>query len=227
MFIRNGVNKFSRLYLFLYFKFDHTLQKMKLLNHLRRACLLAAFIPMTGLAQDKKVVIRIIQDESVRLDDFQTNLVLRKSAFKFQILLDQVEGVYVFASIRDSVYRFTETSPIRDFSYLKLLELRESDKFNTNKELNISETGWSYWFYNDSTDWHSFNRTAVGVGKTGNVCTKAIKQLYDVANGSVIKLRTMNTPLYLFFIVVKEYDKDGKPVAELMRRKLKIDWAGD
>jgi hypothetical protein len=200
---------------------------MKILTPLKKIVLIAAFIPLSGLAQDKKVIIRIIQDESVRLDDFQTNLVLRRSTFKFQILLDQVEGVYVFASIRDSVYRFTETSPIRDFSYLKLLELRESDKFNTNRELNISETGWSYWFFNDSTEWHSFNRSAVGIGKSGNICTKAIKQLYDVANGSVIKLRTIDTPLYLFFIAVKEYDKDGKPVAELMRRKLKIDWVND
>lgn len=182
-------------------------------------------IPAISFSQEKSVVIRITQDESTALYDFQTNILLKKRGFKFQVLLNQVEGVYVFASVRDSIYRFTETSPIRDFAYLKLLELREGDKFNTNKELNISETGWSYWFYNDSTEWHSYNRKAVGMGDKGKVCTKAIKQLYDAADGKPIKLRSMNTPLYLFFIAVKDYDENGKPKTELMRRKVKIEWS--
>lgn len=191
--------------------------------------LLLFFIaPVFLSAQDKDVVIRIIQDnESSRLDNFETNLLLKKGQFKFQILLDKVEGVYVFASIRDSVYRFTENSPIRDFEYLNLLELRDGDKNNTNKELNLSETGWSYWFYKDSTDWHSFNRKTVGMGERGIICTKAIKQFYDVPANKVLKMRNINSPLYLYFVAVKEYDKEGKPIAELLRRKVRIQWTED
>lgn len=198
---------------------------MKILKYLKKAFLLFVFIPVISFSQEKEVIIRIIQDESSRLDDFQTNLNLKKRAFKFQVLLGQVEGVYVFASVRDSIYRFSDTSAIRDFSYLKLLELREADKFNTYKELNISETGWSYWFYNTTGEWHSFNRKIVGMGNNRNVCTKAVKQLFDVADGKVIKLKNLTTPLYLFFVAVKEYDKDGKPMTELMRRKVKIEWS--
>jgi hypothetical protein len=197
---------------------------MKILNYLKKAFFLIILTPVICFSQEKNVMIRIVQDESSQLYDFQTNLVLKKKGFKFQILLNQVEGVYVFASIRDSIYRFTETSPIRDFAYLKLLELREGDKFNTNKELNISETGWSYWFYNDTTEWHSFARKTVGMGDKGFVCTKAIKQLYDAADGKPLKLRSINKPLYLFFVVVKDYDENGKPKTELMRRKVKIEW---
>lgn len=198
---------------------------MKILNYFIKAFLLFLLIPAFSAAQEKDVIIRIIQDDnSSRLDEFQTNLTLKKKSFKFQILLDEVEGVYVFASIRDSVYRFTENSPIRDFPYLNLLELRESDKFNVNKELNLSETGWSYWFYKDSAEWHSFNRKTVGMGDKGTVCTKVIKELYDVPEEKIIKLRTISTPLYLFFVAVKEYDASGKPKTELMRRKLRIDW---
>jgi hypothetical protein len=162
-----------------------------------------------------------------RLDEFQTNITLKKKAFKFQVLLNHIEGVYVFASIKDSVYRFTENSPIRDFAYLKLLELREADKFNINKELNISETGWSYWFYKDSADWHSFARKTVGMGVSGIVCTKQVKQLYHTEMAEIIKLRSIDTPLYLFFIAVKDYDENGKPKTELMRRKVRIDWTED
>lgn len=175
-------------------------------------------------AQDKDMMIRIIQNESVKLSDFETEIKMKKKQFKVQVMLDHAEGVYVFASIRDSVYRFTENSPIRDFSYLNLLELKETDTFNTNKELNLSETGWSYWSYNDSLNWHSFSRNPVGIGSKRVVCTKYIKQLHDVATGETIKFKELKTPLYLLFIAVKEYDENGKPLAELMRRKVKITW---
>ena len=197
---------------------------------MKKIFLLLLLAPVFCFAQPKPeqdVVIRILQDASShRLDEFQTTISLKRKAFKFQVLLHNVKGVYVFASIKDSVYRFTENSPIRDFSYLKLLQLRESDIYNVNRELNISETGWSYWFYSDSTE-HTFARKVVGMGASGIVCTKAVKQLYHTEMEEVIKLRTIETPLYLCFIAVKEYDANGNPVTELMRRKVKIDWSGD
>lgn len=188
---------------------------------------LVFLLTIGGFSQQKNVLIRLKQDESFSLNDFQTNLTLKKKPFKFEILLENADGVYVFASIKDSVYRYTETSPIRDFSYLKLLELKDEDKFNSNRELNISEEGWTYWFYNDSADWHPYNRKVVPLGGNKMVCTKAIKQLYSAAEGTVIRLRDIATPLYIFFIAVKEYDKEGKPAVELMRRKVRIDWTDE
>src|SRR6187549_2537754 len=108
---------------------------MKLKNYLKALIFFSLLIPAASFSQQKNVIIRIVQDQSTALYDFQTDVTLKKRAFKFQVLLNHVEGVYVFASIRDSIYRFTDSSKIYDFSYLKLLELRESDKFNTNKEL--------------------------------------------------------------------------------------------
>lgn len=181
----------------------------------------------TAHSQDKQVLIRVIQDESSMLGDFQTNLLLERKAFKFQILLKGIEGVYVFASIRDSVYRFTETSVIQDFAYLKLLELRDEDVYNTNRELNISETGWSYWFYKPEPEQHAYNRKITRLDSGRIVCTKAIKQLYDIGESKVVKLRDVKTPLYLFFVAVSEYDSNGKPLKELMRRKIKIEWVDE
>jgi len=158
------------------------------------------------------------------LNDFQTTVQLKKKQFKFQVMFQNCEGVYVFASIRDSVYRFTETSPIQDFAYLKLLELRDEDIFNTNRELNLSETGWSYWFYNKTAEWYPFNRKVTPIDTNKTICTKVIKQLYDVGEGKVVKLRDVNKPLFLFFLAVAEYDVNGKPMKELMRRKVKIEW---
>lgn len=197
---------------------------MKAIAYLRKIVLPFFLLPVISFAQQKDVRIRIIQDESIALTEFQTNITLKKKAFKFQIMLQNTPGVYIFASLGDSVYRYTENSPIRDFSYLKLLELRDEDHFNLNRELNISETGWSYWFYNDSAEWHPFNRKVVGLGENRIVCTKAIKQLYAVEDGQQVKFKSIETPLYLFFIAIKDYDENGKPVNELLRRKVKIDW---
>ena len=200
---------------------------MKICNYLKKALLLVAFVPVISSAQEQRVVIRIVQDQSYFLNEFQTNIRLKKRPFKFQILLQHMDGIYVFASIKDSVYRFTETSPIADFPYLKLLQLREDDRWNTNKELNISEDGWSYWFYSDSASWHSYNPKIYPIGSKEIICTKYIKQLYASADGSVIKIKNVETPLYLFFIAVKEYDESGKPKSELLRRKVKIEWGDD
>jgi len=201
---------------------------MKMLKYLQKAVLLSLLIPVTSLAQEQKVVIRIIQgDQSIPLSSFQTNVTLRKKAFKFQLLLDHVEGIHVFASVQDSIYRFTETSPIYDFPYLKLLQLRDDDIFNTNKELNISETGWSYWYYSDSAKLHSFNRKVYNYSAKQNICTKAVSRVYNITEGTSVKLRNLNSPLYILFVAVKEYDDNGRPVKELTRRKLKIDWEED
>jgi len=176
--------------------------------------------------QEKKVLIRILQDDALMLNEFQSHITLKKKTFKFQIYLQNMEGVYVFASIRDSVYRFSESGPIRDFIYLPLLELRE-DRFNIYKELNISETGWSYWFYKPGAEWYPFQRDVVAIDSHTTICTKIVKQLYDVANEKIIKLKELDVPLYLFFIAVSGYDDKGNPVKELMRRKIKIDWEDD
>jgi hypothetical protein len=179
-----------------------------------------------SIAQQKKIVVRIIQEESVLLGDFQDVITLKKKPFKFQILLKNVDGVFVFASSRDSVYRFTETGPIRDFKYLPLLQLEE-DAFNQNKELNLSETGWSYWFYKPNAEWHPFARKIFKLDSNTIVCTKSIKQLNDISEQKAIRIRDLSAPLYLLFVGVDEYDVNGNPSKELMRRKLKIVWSNE
>jgi hypothetical protein len=177
-------------------------------------------------AQQKRVVIRITQDDAELLGDFQQSITLKRKPFKFQIMLQNIEGVYVFASYRDSVYRFTEDGPIRDFKYLPLLQLKE-EEFNQNRELNLSETGWGYWFYKSDEEWHPFARKVVKMDSTSNVCTKLIKQFYDVPESKTIKIKDMKNPLYLFFVAVDTYDEKGNPSKELMRRKVKIEWTDE
>lgn len=197
------------------------------LHHILRIALVILLASTSASAQKKDVAIRVSQDESsTMLSEFQTTIQLKKRAFKFIVMLENIQGVYVFASIRDSIYRFTETSPIRDFVYLPLLELKE-DEFNQNRELNISEAGWSYWFYDTAYAWHPFHHKVVGLGNGRVAGTKTIKQFFDVADRKIIKIREISQPLYLFFVAVGEYDANGNPSKELLRRKVKIEWVDE
>lgn len=195
-------------------------------NYIAGFVFLLGIMPFVSLAQEQKVSIRIGQDEPVTLTEFNSTIKLNKKAFKFQVLLQNVEGVYVFASIRDSVYRYTETGPIRDFIYLPLLKLNE-DEFNRFKSLNISETGWSYWHYSPNAESHPFSKKVYPLDSNSFVCTKVVKEFYDVADNYTIKIRDIDKPLYLFFIAVADYDDTGRPLKELMRRKVKIEWTDD
>ncbi len=182
-----------------------------------------AFVYINVVAQEKKIIIRLLQDESLMLSDFQDVIRIKKKPFKFQISLKNMDGLYVFASMRDSVYRFNEKDTIRDFKYLRLLQLEE-DKFNVNKFMNLSETGWSYWFYNSAAEWHPFSKKIIKMDSSTVICTKSIKQVKDLAEQRVIRIKDITSPIYLFFVGVAEYDADGNPKKELLRRKLKIEW---
>lgn len=198
---------------------------MKRFLRLRIIVLLLVLAPSLLFSQEKNVVIRIVQDHATVLSDFETHLLLQRKPFRIQVLLENVKGVYVFASIQDSVYRFTATDTIQDFIYLPMLELKE-DRYNTEKELNISQTGWSHWFYDPSGD-HPFNAKVYKLDGNRVVATKYVKQLFDVSNGRQIRVKEVTGTLYLFFVAVDEYDSSGKPLKELLRRKAKIEWTAE
>lgn len=192
----------------------------------KKVLLFMMLVPALSFGQKKSVGIRIVQDQSTMLYDFETNLLLKKKGFKIQVLLENVEGVYVFASIKDSVYRFSEKDTIYDFVYLPMLKLKE-DPFNNEKELNISETGWSYWFYDPKVESHPFSRKITHLDGDRIVCTKNIKILYNINDMEQVRMDDVKEPLYLFFVAVAEYDDKGKPVKELIRKKVKIEWTDD
>ncbi len=199
---------------------------MSSINRYKQLLAAAILVPAFSFSQKKNVAVRFVQDQSTFLNNFETNILLKKRAFKIQVLFENVREVYVFASIGDSIYRFSETDSIYNFRYLPLLELKE-DRYNSEKELNISETGWSNWFYDANAEWHPFSWKVTRLDNDQVVCTKMIKQFYKVGAEKQMRLKDIREPLYMFFIAVSEYDSTGVPVKELMRRKVKIEWTDD
>lgn len=197
---------------------------------LSRASFISLYLllmPAVFMAQQKDVSIRIVQnDEAYQLKDFETRIKLVKEGFKIQVLLFQIESIYVFASFSDSVYKTGPDDSVPGFQDLPNLAMAE-EAFNKNKELLISKEGWSYWFYNPELKWHRFNKKLVFLDSTKVVGVKSIKQFYLLDEKEEVKVKDNNRPLYLFFVAVAENDHNGRPVKELMRRKLKIEWKND
>src|SRR6185436_11679948 len=107
------------------------------------------------------VGIRIVQGDSVFIpQSARASVVLQKKGFKIQVLLQNIKGVYAFASMRDSVYNTADESPVPGFNELPGMLITE-EKFNVEKELMVSNEGWCYWFYDPSSSWHGFNKKII------------------------------------------------------------------
>lgn len=192
----------------------------------RNFLFLLLLIPAVAYSQSKQISIRIAQEQAVMLNDYESQVTLSKKSFKIQVLLENIAGVYCYASLSDSIYRIAEQDSIPGFADLPNMTMAEKI-FNDEKELMINKTGWSYWFYDPAINWHRFNKKIVLLDNGRLVATKSIKQLYLVDENKSIKLKDNNSPLYIFFVAIGETDANGKPVKELLRRKIKIEWTND
>jgi hypothetical protein len=182
---------------------------------------------MAGYSQAKEVTIRISQDESYVLNKYFTEITLKKKSFRIQVLLSGVSGIYSFAGFTDSVCcTLGELDTIPNFSLFPDITLAEAD-FNKEKELLVGEKDCSYWYFDPALNTHRFNKKVVMLDSNRYVGVKSIKQVLYVPTNKEIKIKDLDTPLYLFFVAVDQVDSKGRPVKELMRRKVRINWSED
>lgn len=172
-------------------------------------------------AQKNTFQVSIIQNDVVLQPGFVNDVVLSKAPFKIQVKLNKLEGVYLFAAFKDSIYKLNNTDSIPGFPDIPAMSMAENS-FNPNQELLINDEGWAYWFYDPKLDWHRFDKDVLveGDNVTG---TKSVKQFYDVASGKEMPISEVKGPLYLFFMAAVE-DKSNNLTKELQRYKIRINW---
>jgi len=140
-------------------------------------------------AQQKGFSIRIVQEDAVHSPEPATSTItLQQKTFKIQVLLQQLEGVYIFASFHDSLYNLPGPAPVPGFNSITGLVMAEQ-AFNKDKELLIADDGWSYWFFDPSLDWHRFNKKIVLIDIVREVGTKTVKHLFLVAVQGYVRLK--------------------------------------
>jgi hypothetical protein len=172
-------------------------------------------------AQNGNFEINIIQDGTIVNPGFTGDVVLNKSPFKISVKLTKLEGVYLYAAFKDSIYKIGNTDSIPGFDMLPYMVMTENS-FNPNEEMIISDEGWAYWYYNSNDESHRFDKD---IYKEGDIITgtKTIRQFYEYASGKEIPVKNVTSPLYLFFFSAAQ-DKNNNLTKELKRYKLKINW---
>lgn len=172
-------------------------------------------------AQKNTYEISIVQDGNVIKPVLANEVSLTKTPFKIQVKLNKLEGVYLYAAFKDSIYKIGNSDSLPGFQDLPAMSMAENS-FNPSQELLISDDGWAYWFYNPKEDWHRFDKDVFVEGDhvTG---TKTIKQFYEVASGKILPVAEVKEPLYLFFVSAEE-DGSHNLTKELQRFKIKINW---
>lgn len=196
-----------------------------MLHFFRLLCCLVFFAgPSSG---QQSLAVRIIQEDTIHpVSNDQDQITLQKKSFRIQLLLQHIEGAYIMASFKDSMYSLDSDQPVPGFSDLPNMAMAE-ENFNREKELIVSDDGWSYWFYDPVLDWHRFNKKITLLDSGRVVGTKTIKQLYVLADQESVKLKDNDKPLYLFFVVPAARDPQGHPARELIRFRLKINWTDE
>jgi hypothetical protein len=191
--------------------------------------LLISFFCFTELSygQDKTIGIRIVQDDSAYTPE-KGNMVihLKKKSFRIQVLLQNLRGVYSFASTKDSLDKLPDEEPVPGFADLND-RLVVEEEYNKEKELQVEDNGWCYWSCVPDSTVSGFNKKYVVLDSGRVVGIKSVKQLYFTSSRHAIKLKDVRSPIYLFFVAVDESDPHGHPVHELLRRKVKIEWIED
>jgi len=184
------------------------------------SCLFAG----VAVAQVKEVMIRLAQDDNVYpVTANSPEITLQNKSFKIQVMLQNIPGVYLFASLGDSLFRLPDDQPVPGFEQLPYMAMAES-VHNKEKELLIDDHGWCYWYYDPLTLEHRFNKKLVYLDSGQVVGIKTIKQVFFVDRRKNLKLKELGKPLFLFFVAVEKEDPGGIPRKELSRWKLKINW---
>ena len=178
---------------------------------------LAVFCP----AQKGIFEISIVQDGNTINPGFTGDIVLNKSPFKISVRLTKLEGVYLYAAFKDSIYKISNSDPVPGFDGLPSMVIAEN-AFNPDEEMIISNEGWAYWYYDPKDESYRFDKD---IYREGDIVTgtKTIRQFYDLASGKEMQVKDVSAPLYLFFFSAAQ-DKSHNLIKELQRFKLKINW---
>ena len=183
--------------------------------------LISFFVFDFAKAQNENFEVRIIQDSAV-VKPLENGVVkLQKKIFKIEIDLVGLEGIYLYASFKDNIYKINSNATIPDFKDIPAKSMAE-EEFNPSQELLISEDGWAYWFYNPSDRWHRMDKDVTVVGNKTTI-RKTIKQFYFGETEENLAVEDNVKTLYLFFLAAK-LDDNYSLATEIKRYKLKIQW---
>lgn len=177
---------------------------------------------INGFSTPKKptYIIEIIQNGE--LIPLKKNVVeLEKKEFQIRVTLNNQKGVFMIPSFNSDYFDLKPKEEIKDYKWLNQKTVAET-KFNADQELIIENETVCYLFYDETLDWHRFDKGPIINEKTV-IGTKTIKQIFNNHTKEVTPIEHVDKDIYLFFVATEEWGK-GETPKELGRFKIQIKW---
>ena len=185
----------------------------------KKTYLFICLLLVAAVSPAQKFTIGIVQDTLVT--PVNGEVFIPKKPFAIEVTLDGIEGVYLYASFKDTIFRLNTSDTIPGLADLPGMAMAEAS-FNKDKELIISDDGWAYWFYDPQQDWHRFDKEITQIDRKV-IGRKTIQQFYFAATKKAQQVKNVAAPLYLFFVSATQGENFNLD-KEIQRYKLTINW---
>lgn len=170
--------------------------------------------------QKKQFRVFFIQDNIKKEFQFDNSVfILQPKAFKIEVHLYNVEGVYVNISYDTLYYSTPRNERFHDWKYISGKAMAEED-FNLEKDIIVNTENVSYWFYDPNLKWYRFDKDIV-VKENEIIGTMTVEQFYDVDKGSYSSVTEATKPIYFTFFTADKNQK-GYMNNEIERKKIKV-----
>lgn len=146
---------------------------------------------------------------------------IKKAPFVIQIEMKKINGVFLNASYNSDFFDKCEKLDCNIIGDVISKTMAESD-FNSDKELMIDDSSFSYWFYDSSINWHRFDKD-ITCKNDVVFATKTISIFNLPVNKIISKIAESPEFLYLVFFSINE-NKDNHSKTISQKAKYKIKW---
>lgn len=176
--------------------------------------------PYKHVSKPTDIGISFIQNGQVVIP---VNGVLTLNKSEFDVVLNSKTRIDVFvnASKNNTIYtKALQANPLTESEMFQYRAAIAEYLFNPDKDIFVSDEGTSIWFYEGDEN-HKFNN--VEVKDNQFAFTRTIQSFNDIDIKEITSVNTINTPIYLVFVVLKMKDQKVD-LEEQQRLAVKIEW---
>ncbi|CAN0004164.1 unnamed protein product [Chrysoparadoxa australica] len=189
---------------------------------MKHLCLFSLIIVCLGFGDVKTVELEFFvtqKGKAVPIRDHEVKLSRR--TFELNFPFRKTTSFLVSCSYEDATLKAArDNQPIEELPGFAQTGMAEG-RFNDQKDVIVSQSAPSYWYYNDANDTR-FD-SIIQLDKKNFVGIRTIEQLYDVAQRKHVELRGNRQPLHFVFIAY-DYDKRLNKRVEIKRNWLTINF---
>lgn len=129
------------------------------------------------------------------------SIVIKAKRYKYIVTFPMNSQINLHHSYNDSLYQEFKTEQVKTIPDWWAHCMAE-ESYNSDKELLLSNDGWSCWFYDEKTNFHRLDAKSIRSQRAIIRGTKSVNWLYNVDRAEKQDIRAAHKSIYL--IVAEE-----------------------